>query len=179
MTLAKLELLNKELQLTATFFEALSHQAWLTLLKYLLVTMVCMTGDIGQELPLGPTTVNQHLKELKITGLDFIEEMVFKARQNLANTGFKNIEFVQGDIEEMPLSESTFDVIISNCVLNLVPDKQKAFSEIYRVLKPDGHFCISDVVISGNLPQKLKEAAENVRRLCFRGHRKTRIFENH
>ncbi len=96
----------------------------------------------------------------KVTGLDFTEEMIWKAQQNLAKTGFKNIGFIQGDIEEMPLPDSTFDVVISNCVLNLVPDKQKAFSEIFRVLKPGGHFCISDVVTSGKLPDRLKEAAE-------------------
>ncbi len=96
----------------------------------------------------------------KVTGLDFTEEMIRKAQQNLADTGFKNIGFIQGDIEEMPLPDSTFDVVISNCVLNLVPDKQKAFSEIFRVLKPGGHFCISDVVTSGKLPDGLKKAAE-------------------
>ena len=86
--------------------------------------------------------------------------MVRKARQNLTKTGFKNIEFIQGDIEEMPLPDNSFDVVISNCVLNLVTDKQKVFSEIYRVLKPGGHFCISDVVTSGDLPKKLRETAE-------------------
>ncbi len=96
----------------------------------------------------------------KVTGLDFTEEMVRKAKQNVSKTGFKNIEFIQGDIEEMPLPGNSFDVVISNCVLNLVPDKQKAFSEIYRVLKRGGHFCISDVVTSGKLPEGLKEAAE-------------------
>jgi SAM-dependent methyltransferase len=96
----------------------------------------------------------------KVTGLDFTEEMVHKSRQNLTKTGFKNIEFIQGDIENIPLPDSTFDVVISNCVLNLVPDKREAFSEIFRVLKPSGHFCISDVVTSGELPKGLKETAE-------------------
>lgn len=96
----------------------------------------------------------------KVTGLDFTEEMIDKANKNLKKTGFQNVEFVQGDIEKMPLSDNSFDVVISNCVLNLVPDKEKAFSEIYRVLKPNGHFCISDVVLLGILPERLKSAAE-------------------
>lgn len=96
----------------------------------------------------------------KVTGLDFTKPMVEKAKRNLVKTGFKNMEFVQGDIEEMPFSDDQFDVIISNCVLNLVPDKQKAFSEIFRVLKPGGHFSISDVVIVGELPEQLKKEAE-------------------
>jgi len=99
-------------------------------------------------------------EEGKVTGIDFTEAMLVKARTNLKKTGFKNIEFIQGDIENMPLKDNTVDVVISNCVLNLVPDKQKAFIEIFRVLKSGGHFCISDVVVSGQLPQSLKEAAE-------------------
>ena len=95
-----------------------------------------------------------------VTGIDFTEAMLEKANINLTKTGFKNIEFKKGDIEAMPLPDNTFDVVISNCVLNLVPDKQKAFDEIYRVLKPGAHFCISDVVINGVLPQGLQEAAE-------------------
>lgn len=96
----------------------------------------------------------------KVTGIDFTEAMIEKARINNEKLGYKNVEFVQGDIEEMPLPDNSFDVVISNCVLNLVPDKEKAFKEIYRVLKPGGHFCVSDVVISGNLPEKIKEDAE-------------------
>lgn len=95
-----------------------------------------------------------------VTGIDFTDAMLEKANKNLEKTGFKNIDFVKGDIEQMPLNNNSFDVVVSNCVLNLVPDKQKAFSEIYRVLKPGGHFCISDVVLTGELPQKLQEAAE-------------------
>lgn len=96
----------------------------------------------------------------KVTGLDFSEEMLEKARQNARKLGYTNVEFVAGDIEEMPLENNQFDVVISNCVLNLVPDKRKAFSEILRVLKPGGHFCVSDVVIKGELPEKLKNDAE-------------------
>jgi len=99
-------------------------------------------------------------EEGKITGVDFTMAMVEKARKNLEKTDFKNIEFIQGDIEDMPFSDNTYDVVISNCVLNLVPDKIKAFREISRVLKPGGHFCISDVVLAGILPAKLQEAAE-------------------
>ncbi len=95
-----------------------------------------------------------------VTGLDFSQEMLEKANKNLQKTGFKNIEFVSGDIDNMPLPDNTFDVVISNCVLNLVPDKQKAFAEIYRVLKPGGHFCISDVVLKGELPAGIQEASE-------------------
>jgi SAM-dependent methyltransferase len=95
----------------------------------------------------------------KVTGVDFTDEMIEKANINLVKTGFTNIEFVKGDIEEMPLPGNTFDVVISNCVLNLVPDKHRAFSEVFRVLKTGGHFCISDVVLSGELPDGLKQSA--------------------
>ena len=96
----------------------------------------------------------------KVTGIDFTDAMTEKARANNVKLGFTNVEFIQGDIEEMPLGDNQFDVIVSNCVLNLVPDKAKAFSEIFRVLKPDGHFCVSDVVIKGTLPEKLQKDAE-------------------
>ena len=91
----------------------------------------------------------------KVVGIDFTPQMVEKARKNVQKLGFTNVEFIEGDIEEMPLAENQFDIVISNCVLNLVPNKQKAFSEIHRVLKPNGSFAISDVVLIGNLPEKL------------------------
>lgn len=96
----------------------------------------------------------------KVTGLDFTGAMVERAIENNKKLGFTNVEFVQGDIEEMPLPDNQFDVIVSNCVLNLVPDKNKAFAQMMRVLKPGGHFCVSDVVIKGNLPEKLQKDAE-------------------
>ncbi len=95
----------------------------------------------------------------KVTGLDFTDAMIAKAETNNLKLGFTNVEFVQGDIEEMPLPDNSFDVVVSNCVLNLVPDKNKAFSEIMRVLKPNGHFCVSDVVIKGELPEKIRQDA--------------------
>jgi len=96
----------------------------------------------------------------KVIGLDMTEIMIEKARINADNLGFNNVEFRLGDIEAMPLAAETVDVIVSNCVLNLVPDKEKAFKESYRVLKPGGHFSVSDVVLKGNLPEKLKNDAE-------------------
>ena len=96
----------------------------------------------------------------KVTGLDFTDAMVAKAIENNKKLGFTNVEFVQGDIEEMPLPNNSFDVIVSNCVLNLVPDKNKAFAQMMRVLNPGGHFCVSDVVIKGELPQKLQNDVE-------------------
>jgi len=96
----------------------------------------------------------------KVTGLDFTDAMLQKARENTRKLGFANVEFVQGDIEDMPLPDNSYDVVLSNCVLNLVPDKAKAFAQIMRVLKPTGQFCVSDVVIKGNLPDALRKDAE-------------------
>ncbi len=96
----------------------------------------------------------------KVTGIDFTDEMLKKADENVRKLGHTNVEFIKGDIEEMPMPNNQYDVVLSNCVLNLVPDKNKAFSEIFRVLKPDGHFCVSDVVLKGNLPEKLRKDAE-------------------
>lgn len=96
----------------------------------------------------------------KVIGIDFTEQMIARARTNAEKLGFNNVEFRQGDIEDMPVTSNKADVIVSNCVLNLVPNKHKVFSEIYRVLKPGGHFSISDIVLEGELPAKWKEVAE-------------------
>ena len=95
-----------------------------------------------------------------VTGLDFTEPMLRKAEENRNKLGYTNVEFIRGDIEEMPLPGNSYNVVLSNCVLNLVPDKEKAFSEIFRVLKNGGHFCVSDVVVKGTLSEKARSDAE-------------------
>jgi ubiquinone/menaquinone biosynthesis C-methylase UbiE len=96
----------------------------------------------------------------KVIGVDFTPAMIDRARQNAEVRGFNNVEFRQGDIERMPVTANTADVIVSNCVLNLVPNKDAVIKEISRVLKPGGHFSISDIVLEGELPRQIKEAAE-------------------
>src|SRR3978361_235114 len=96
----------------------------------------------------------------KVIGIDFTPAMIDRARQNNEVRGFNNVEFRQGDIEKMPVSANTADVIVSNCVLNLVPNKDGVIKEIYRVVKPGGHFSISYIVLEGELPTQIKEAAE-------------------
>jgi arsenite methyltransferase len=96
----------------------------------------------------------------RVIGIDFTEAMIEKARANADKLGFNNVEFRQGDIENMPVTTNKADVIVSNCVLNLVPNKHKVFSEIYRTLKPGAHFSISDIVLEGELPEKWKQVAE-------------------
>lgn len=98
--------------------------------------------------------------EGKVIGLDFTQEMVDKAKKNTAKLGYKNVEFHLGDIEQMPFDNNIIDVVVSNCVLNLVPDKRKAFGEIFRILKPGAHFCVSDIVLKGELPEGLQKSAE-------------------
>ncbi|MDP2362773.1 MAG: arsenite methyltransferase [Ignavibacteria bacterium] len=98
-------------------------------------------------------------EEGKVIGVDMTEAMIEKANRNNAKLGYNNVEFKFGDIEAMPLENNIADVIVSNCVLNLVPDKKKAFDEIYRVLKPGAHFCVSDIVIKGELHPELKKSA--------------------
>ncbi len=96
----------------------------------------------------------------RVLGIDFTEAMIKKARVNAEKLNFINVEFRLGDIDDMPVTSNYANVIVSNCVLNLVPNKYKVISEIYRVLRPGGHFSISDIVLEGNLPDKWKEVAQ-------------------
>ncbi len=96
----------------------------------------------------------------KIIGVDMTPIMIKKARENAEKLNFNNVEFRYGEIEDLPVNDCTIDVVVSNCVLNLVPNKEKAFQEMYRVIKPQGHFSVSDVVLNGDLPAALKNDAE-------------------
>ena len=96
----------------------------------------------------------------RVIGIDITEKMIELAKNNAAKLGYKNVEFRQGDIDSMPLFSNKADVVVSNCVLNLVPNKHKVFDEIFRILRPGGHFSISDIVIDGELPSRWKEIAE-------------------
>lgn len=96
----------------------------------------------------------------KVIGIDFTEKMVEKARLNAAKLNYTNVEFRQGDIENMPMASGVADVVVSNCVLNLVPNKQQAFAETFRILKKGGHFSVSDIVLVGELPEGLRKSAE-------------------
>lgn len=98
--------------------------------------------------------------EGKVIGIDFTPAMIQKARANAEKLGYNNVEFREGDIDDMPVNDSVADVVVSNCVLNLVPNKAKVIQEIHRVLKPGGHFSISDIVLVGELPEALRQDAE-------------------
>jgi arsenite methyltransferase len=94
----------------------------------------------------------------QVYGVDMTPDMVAKARANVQKLGYQNVEFRLGEIERLPFERDSIDVVISNCVLNLVPDKVRAFAEIYRVLRPGAHFCVSDIVASAPLPESIRDA---------------------
>ncbi len=96
----------------------------------------------------------------RVIGVDMTESMIVKARENAAKLGYDNVVFELGDIENLPVESGSVDVVISNCVLNLVPDKSSAFAEMYRVLKPGAHFCVSDIVVHGELPESIRTSVE-------------------
>lgn len=96
----------------------------------------------------------------KVIGIDFTPAMIYKARANAEKLGFNNVEFREGDIEKIPVTSGIADIVVSNCVLNLVPNKAGVFKEIFRVIKSGGHFSISDIVLEGELPQNIQQAAE-------------------
>ncbi len=98
-------------------------------------------------------------EEGEVIGIDFTPEMIQKATENAEKLGYTNVRFLQGDIENLPVPQRSIDVVISNCVLNLVPDKQKAFAQMFRILKPGGHFTVSDIVVQGELPERLRDSA--------------------
>jgi len=96
----------------------------------------------------------------KAYGLDMTDEMLALARANAEKAGATNVEFLKGDIEKIPLPDSSVDVIISNCVINLAADKSKVLAEAFRVLKPGGRFAVSDVVIRGEVPSAVRQSLE-------------------
>lgn len=96
----------------------------------------------------------------RVIGIDFTEKMIEKARANALKLDYRNVDFRQGDIENMPLAGNIADVVVSNCVLNLVPNKKQAFAETFRILKTGGHFSVSDIVLVGQLPEGLRKSAE-------------------
>ncbi len=120
-------------------------------------TVVDLGSGAGNDVFIARAIVGD---EGKVIGLDMTDEMIEKANINNTRLDYKNVEFKLGDIEQMPLKDNLADVVVSNCVLNLVPDKRKAFSEIYRILKPGAHFCVSDIVIQGEMTGELKKSAE-------------------
>lgn len=95
----------------------------------------------------------------QVYGVDMTPDMVAKARGNAEKLEYRNVEFRLGEIERLPFERDSIDVVISNCVLNLVPNKARAFAEMFRVLRPGAHFCVSDIVASAPLPEGIRKAA--------------------
>jgi SAM-dependent methyltransferase len=120
-------------------------------------TVVDLGSGAGNDVFIARNETGDHGR---IIGLDFTQEMIERARFNNAKLGFTNVEFVLGGIEKNPLPDNVADVVVSNCVFNLVPDKKTAFAETFRILRPGGHFSISDIVIRGDIPDSLRTQAE-------------------
>jgi ubiquinone/menaquinone biosynthesis C-methylase UbiE len=99
-------------------------------------------------------------KNGRVIGIDMTPDMIEKARENAEKDGYKNVEFIQAEIEDIPLPDDTADIIISNCVINLSPEKKKVFSEAYRLLKPGGRVMVSDIVLKKDLPQSIRGSIE-------------------
>lgn len=120
-------------------------------------TVVDLGSGAGNDAFVARSIVGE---EGKVIGIDFTDKMIEKARANAKKLGYTNVEFREGDIENMPLAGGLADVVVSNCVLNLVPDKKRAFQETHRILKKGGHFSVSDIVLAGALPEGLTRSAE-------------------
>ena len=99
-------------------------------------------------------------KKGKVIGIDMTPEMLARARRNAVKGNYKNVEFRQGEIEDLPVGDNTVDVIISNCVINLSPDKEKVFKEAFRVLRPGGRLMVSDIVLLEELPEDIANSIE-------------------
>src|SRR5512137_3065569 len=99
-------------------------------------------------------------KNGKVIGVDMTPEMIKKAKENAQKNGYTNVEFRHGDIEDLPVADNSVDVIISNCVINLSPDKKQVFQEAFRVLKPGGRMIVSDIVLLKELPDVIKDSVE-------------------
>jgi len=96
----------------------------------------------------------------RVIGVDMTGEMVERARANAVASGYENVEFRIGEIERLPVEDGSVDLVISNCVINLVPDKKAAFNEAYRVLRSGGRLVVSDIVLRGELPNFIRESVE-------------------